>query len=207
MIMKLPRRKLVLRLTYPLMSAMKLVVASNLSIDECNETSQTILDGPLVSISSPPEKSGSNCNNEGNSVTDPEERKQNKFQWLLKLRRNTVELISEKVGGAAEAAKSANNCSNQSNTPPPESSTANAHGSSLSCKGGSVDQNVMGTSKNIGQCMLDHIQVIEYVFQQEQGQGASVENLSKNVLVGKGQVTAMLALKELRKISNLLSEM
>jgi len=51
------------------------------------------------------------------------------------------------------------------------------------------------------------VQVIESVFQQDRGQGASSENLSKNVLVGKGQVTAMQALKELRKISNLLSEM
>ncbi|CAL0304757.1 unnamed protein product [Lupinus luteus] len=158
--------------------------ASNLSIDECNETSQTILDGPLVPISSPPEKSGSNCNNEGNSAKDPKERKQNKFQWLLKLGRNTVQLISEKVGGSAEAAKSANSSSNKSNAPPPESSTANAHGSSVSSKGDSVDQNVMGTLKNIGQSMLDHVQVIESVFQQKQGQGASVENLSKIVLVG-----------------------
>lgn len=51
------------------------------------------------------------------------------------------------------------------------------------------------------------VQVLESVFQQDRGQGASLENLSKNVLVGKGQVTAMAALKELRKISNLLSEM
>jgi TBC1 domain family protein 5 len=51
-------------------------------------------------------------------------------------------------------------------------------------------------------------QVIESAFQQECGQGASLDNnMSKNVLVGKGQVTAMSALTELRKISNLLSEM
>uniref|UniRef100_A0A2P2IS87 Microtubule-associated family protein n=1 Tax=Rhizophora mucronata TaxID=61149 RepID=A0A2P2IS87_RHIMU len=55
--------------------------------------------------------------------------------------------------------------------------------------------------------MLEHIQVIESVFQQERGQVGSLENFSRNVLVGKGQVTAMTALKELRKISNLLSEM
>lgn len=51
------------------------------------------------------------------------------------------------------------------------------------------------------------VQVIESVFQQDRGQGGSLENFSKNVLVGKGQVTAIAALKELRKISNLLSEM
>lgn len=51
------------------------------------------------------------------------------------------------------------------------------------------------------------VQVIESVFQQDRGQGASLENLSKNAIVGKGHVTAMTALKELRKISNILSEM
>lgn len=50
-------------------------------------------------------------------------------------------------------------------------------------------------------------QVIESAFQQDRGQGASVDNLSKNDMVGKGQVTARTALKELRKISILLSEM
>lgn len=52
-------------------------------------------------------------------------------------------------------------------------------------------------------------QVLESVFQQDRdrGQAGSSDNFSKNILVGKGQVTAMTALKELRKISNLLSEM
>lgn len=50
-------------------------------------------------------------------------------------------------------------------------------------------------------------QVIESAFQKDLGQGASLDNMSKNVLVDKGQVTAMSALKELRKISDLLSEM
>ena len=51
------------------------------------------------------------------------------------------------------------------------------------------------------------LQVIESVFQQDRGQVGSLENFSKNVIVGKGQVTALTALKELRKISNLLTEM
>lgn len=51
------------------------------------------------------------------------------------------------------------------------------------------------------------MQVIESVFQQDRGQVGPLENLSKNIIVGKGQATAMTALKELRKISNLLSEM
>lgn len=44
------------------------------------------------------------------------------------------------------------------------------------------------------------VQVIESVFQQDRGQAG-------NILGGKGQATAMAALKELRQISNLLSEM
>jgi len=50
-------------------------------------------------------------------------------------------------------------------------------------------------------------QVIELAFQQEKSQAGSLDHLSKHALVGKGQVTAMAALKELRKISSLLQEM
>lgn len=50
-------------------------------------------------------------------------------------------------------------------------------------------------------------QVIESGFQQDRGQADSLENLSRNNSGGKGQVAAIAALKELRKISNLLSEM
>ncbi|RYR13742.1 hypothetical protein Ahy_B04g070574 isoform A [Arachis hypogaea] len=156
-------------------------VASNLYLDECDETADTSLSDPPLPVSdhpeSIPETSESRCNNNdpGNSATHPKEKKQNKFQWFWKFGRNTVEGISGKVGAASEPTKSTSSCSNQ-------------------------NQNVMGTLKNIGQSMLDHIQ-------QDRNQGVSVENLSKNILVGKGQVTAMAALKELRKISNILSEM
>ncbi|KAK1276840.1 hypothetical protein QJS04_geneDACA004102 [Acorus gramineus] len=61
---------------------------------------------------------------------------------------------------------------------------------------------VGNTMRNLGQSMLENIQVVESVFQQE-----SLENLSNNILGSKGQATATAALKELRKISNLLSEM
>ena len=50
-------------------------------------------------------------------------------------------------------------------------------------------------------------QAIESVFQQDSHQAGSLDNLSKSVLVEKGQARAMSALTELRKISNLLSEM
>ncbi|KAK7303930.1 hypothetical protein RJT34_14851 [Clitoria ternatea] len=171
--------------------------------DEHCETKDTSPNGPPILISALPENipPTPGCNNDGagNSATHSKEKKQNMFQWFLKFGRNTV-------GGAtsAEAKIPANSCSTQNSTPQPTSSTANGHCSSVSCRGDSVDQNVMGTLRNIGQSMLDHIQVIESVFQQDR---TSLENRPKNVLVGKGQVTAMSALKELRKISNLLSEM
>jgi len=49
-------------------------------------------------------------------------------------------------------------------------------------------------------------QVIESAFQQW-GEGASLDKMSKKVVVGEEQLSPMSALKELRKISNLLSEM
>ncbi|XP_008801389.3 uncharacterized protein LOC103715515 [Phoenix dactylifera] len=69
------------------------------------------------------------------------------------------------------------------------------------------DNKMMDTLKNLGQSMLENIQVIESVFQQDRGQSGSLENLSNNILCGKGQVTALAALEELRKISNILCEM
>lgn len=48
------------------------------------------------------------------------------------------------------------------------------------------------------------MQVIESVFQQEK---CETDNLSKKALVDRGQMTATAALKELRKISNILSEL
>ncbi|KAL2970770.1 hypothetical protein AAZX31_15G157700 [Glycine max] len=164
----------------------------NTENSECNETSDTRPSDLPLPISDPPKNipptSGSKNDEAGNTATLPKDKKQNKLQWFWPFGRNNAEAISEKAGGAAEAA---NRDSTQNNTPQPASSVANEPCSSVSCSGESVDKNVMGTLKNIGQSMLDHIQVIESVFQQDR----------------KGQVTAMTALKELRKISNILSEM
>ncbi|KEH32543.1 Ypt/Rab-GAP domain of gyp1p superfamily protein [Medicago truncatula] len=186
-------------------------VGSNLSLDVINEISYSSpIDSPLP-ISDHPENNlspvaGRNNDSTGNSATLSRNIKLNKFQWLWKFGRNNGELMSEKRGLASEAVKQTNKYNDQSNTA--SSSTAGDLCSSVNFNGDSADQNVMGTLKNIGQSMLEHIQVIEYAFQQECGQGTSLDNnTSKNVLVGKGQVTAMSALKELRKISNLLSEM
>uniref|UniRef100_A0A0A9DJ25 Uncharacterized protein n=1 Tax=Arundo donax TaxID=35708 RepID=A0A0A9DJ25_ARUDO len=86
---------------------------------------------------------------------------------------------------------------------PSDASSDNSCGSTNLASG----DKVMGTLKNIGQNMLENIQVIESAFQQDRGQPSPMENFSNNILGGKGQVTAMAALTELRKISNLLREM
>ncbi|CAJ1941771.1 unnamed protein product [Sphenostylis stenocarpa] len=185
-------------------------VGSNLSLDGINEASvSSPVDSPLPISDHPQNVSNTtgsnNINNSArNSATHSKERKVTKFQWLWKFGRSNGEFISEKGSDASEAVKPANNGDNKSNTIP--SSTANGHCSSLSCKGESTEQNVTGTMRNIGQSMLEHIQVIESAFQQL-GEGASLDSMSKNDVVGEGQVTVMSALKELRKISNLLSEM
>ncbi|WOL07351.1 TBC1 domain family member protein [Canna indica] len=69
------------------------------------------------------------------------------------------------------------------------------------------EKKVLDSIRNIGQSMLENIQVIETVFQQDKGKFDSLDSLSSNILGSKGQVTTVAALKELRKISNLLQEM
>ncbi|XVE68252.1 hypothetical protein DITRI_Ditri09bG0053100 [Diplodiscus trichospermus] len=186
-------------------------VASNLSIDENDDHRKTNAEDSPLPVSLPPEDvSLSSLNENESSGKMPSSMKERRhllgrIQWLWKFRRNHVsEETSDKGGGTHEAAKSPHHDCKSSTV---DSSNAGASlNSSSTCKG-DVDQNVMGTLKNLGQSMLEHVQVLESVFEQDQGQGGSIENFSKNNLVGKGQVTAMTALKELRKISNILSEM
>ncbi|KAL6661119.1 hypothetical protein ACP70R_000503 [Stipagrostis hirtigluma subsp. patula] len=124
-----------------------------------------------------------------------------KLQWLLKLGRPSSEGNMEKASGETLDDKhdAVPPCS-----APSDVSSDNSHGS---IKLASGDKKVKGTLKNIGQNMLENIQVIESAFQQDRGQPGPMENFSNNILGGKGQVTAMAALTELRKISNLLREM
>uniref|UniRef100_A0A6N2KH15 Rab-GAP TBC domain-containing protein n=1 Tax=Salix viminalis TaxID=40686 RepID=A0A6N2KH15_SALVM len=186
-------------------------VASNMSVDE-NDQPVALQEDPTLPVSDPPEgmslNSGTNNEPAGKQVAGPKERKlSGKFQWFWKLGWNTAgEETSENGSNTFEATKPGNDASNQINSAG-SSSVNGSCNSYASSKGDSADQNVMGTLRNFGQSMLEHIQVIESVFQQERGQVGSLENFSKTALVGKGQVTAMTALKELRKISNLLSEM
>ncbi|KAM1519812.1 hypothetical protein ACFX1Z_022574 [Malus domestica] len=180
-------------------------VASNLSINENDDNSQGVSEEPPLLVSDHPKGVS---HSPGNSVPGKERKLlSGKFQKLWKFGWNAAgEGTSEKGHNAIEATKSSNCEGNQNTT---SSSVAEGSCSSLvSHNGEAVDQHVTGTLRNLGQSMIENIQVIESVFQQDRGvQVGSLENLSKNTLVGKGQVTAMAALTELRKISNLLSEM
>jgi TBC1 domain family protein 5 len=105
--------------------------------------------------------SGTNNEPAGKQVAGPKERKlSGKFQWFWKFGRNTAgEETSEKGSGTFEATKPVNDASNQINSIG-SSSVNGSCNSYASSKGESVDQNVMGTLRNFGQSMLEHIQVI-----------------------------------------------
>ncbi|KAJ4972322.1 hypothetical protein NE237_005421 [Protea cynaroides] len=169
----------------------------NLSVDdnddELNNPDQT---GIASDDPPPPEK----------QVTSMKERKlSSKFQWLWKLGRGTGAGTSV-IGGAMEASKSTNGGS-LDNISVSLATDRCGDSSGVSGSGDVADNNVIATLRNLGHSMLENIQVIESVFQQDRAQMGSLENFSESILVGKGQVTAMAALKELQKMSNLLSEM
>lgn len=119
-----------------------------------------------------------------------------KFQWLLQFGRGNGEGNTVK-GGNADRQILSHAGKNSKDAGGPASNCNSSRDSGRVEVG---DKKVTGTLKNLGQSMLDNIQVIESILQQDRGQ-------SGNTLGGKGQVTAMSALTELRKISNLLSEM
>ncbi|MCL7027482.1 hypothetical protein MKW94_030972 [Papaver nudicaule] len=191
----------------------KVSVCSRLSVDENDNESKntescasTPDEQPLpssVPSGDALEKSGPISNASGRQDDGLKDRKilTGKFQWLWKFGRNSNEQTSEKAGDSGPL-KSLPVVNKQHDV-----SVSSTAGGSGTLPADAADKNVMGTLRNLGQSMLENIQVIESVFQQDRGQVGSLENLSKNVLVGKGQVTAVSALKELRKISNLLSEM
>ncbi|GMI84209.1 hypothetical protein like AT4G29950 [Hibiscus trionum] len=182
-------------------------VASNLSVDDNDDHRRRSAEDLLHQVSLPPEDVSQSPlhENESSGKTSSIKEKRHlsgKFQWFRKFGRSNVsEETSNKRGDTNDAGKPPIHDSKRS--------TADSSASSASCnshptsKGDNLDQNMIGTLKNLGQAMLEHIQVLESVFQQDQGQVGSLDNLSKS----KGQATAITALKELRKISNLLSEM
>ncbi|KAL2533424.1 Ypt/Rab-GAP domain of gyp1p superfamily protein [Abeliophyllum distichum] len=187
-------------------------VASNLTIDgndpgPCGSTPEC---SPLPVSDSPDDLSPNCAQNDisvGKSATGMKEQKflSGKFQWLWKFGRNASEGTSEKAGGSEDA--KACPVGTVQNTVVGSSTADGCDTSSVISEAETVDQNLMVRLRNLGQSMLENIQVIESVLPQDQGYKGPLENSSKNGFVGQGQITAMAALKELRKISNLLSEM
>ncbi|PWA73935.1 Rab-GTPase-TBC domain-containing protein [Artemisia annua] len=119
-----------------------------------------------------------------------------KFQWFWKFGKNGGEGSSEK-----------GDSTNSSVVGCDQKSEAAASVTDVTNKEEHVNQNKMSSLKNLGQSMVENLQVIESLFQHEKGETGQVDNLSKKALVDRGQMTAMAALKELRKISHILSEM
>ncbi|KAJ9536264.1 hypothetical protein OSB04_un000564 [Centaurea solstitialis] len=123
-----------------------------------------------------------------------------KLQWLWMFAKTGPEGSSSEEGvRTSESSRSPINKCNQENIGPSSSTT-----DGTSKPEENVDRNKMSSLKDVAQSMLEHIEVIESVFEQEKAQ---TEPMAKNSPVGKEQSTAMASLKELRKISNLLSEM
>lgn len=137
-------------------------VASNSSADENDDHSQNISEyqtpraQPHDDI---PENCQSNNDSSEKLVTGDRERKLlGKFQWLWKFGRNNAgEETSENGRAAIGLMKSTNAEDNQGNAS--ISAIDVSCNSSVSSKGDVLDQNVMGTLKNLGQSMLEHIQV------------------------------------------------
>ncbi|KAJ9538508.1 hypothetical protein OSB04_031241 [Centaurea solstitialis] len=149
-------------------------------------------------VSDPPEEDmlfkevQNGCSKE-KSVTNLRERRllAGKFQWLW---------MFAKTGPAGSLEKASESPPVIENNQVPSSSSSTTDGTT---KPEALDHNNMSSLKDVARSMLQHIEVIESVFEQEKAQ---TDPLEKNDLVGRGQITAMAALKELRKISNLLSE-
>ncbi|KAL2960819.1 hypothetical protein AAZX31_17G057700 [Glycine max] len=100
-----------------------------------------------------PSSTANNCNSQSNTV--PSSTAHNCNNQSNTIPSSTANCCNNQSNIIPSS--TANNCNNQRNIIP--SSTANGHCSSVSCKGESTDQTVMGSMRNIGQSMLEHIQV------------------------------------------------
>ncbi|XP_023765461.2 uncharacterized protein LOC111913970 [Lactuca sativa] len=182
-------------------------VASNLSVNEPETETETVtvpeVDSPetVAEVDSPeavagdaPVKVEENKDSAGKPGVNLKDRilSSGKLQWLWKFGKNGGEGSSEKGGGGGGVGGGDQ-----------KSEVAVDSGMDVRSKAESREQNKTCSLKNLGESMVENLQVIESVFQQEK----EVDNMSKKALVDRGQMTAMAALKELRKISNILSEM
>ncbi|XP_073140009.1 uncharacterized protein [Henckelia pumila] len=128
-----------------------------------------------------------------------------KFPWLWKLGRNANGGIFKRPPPSPEVARTGHNASSRQEKDARIIIADEYDGSCSTSHGDAVDQDVMVSLSNLGQCMLENIQMIESALQLNRDQG-SPENLN-NGFSSEGRVTATVALNELRKISNLLSQM
>ncbi|XP_073281654.1 uncharacterized protein [Primulina huaijiensis] len=128
-----------------------------------------------------------------------------KFPWLWKFGRNANGGIFKKPP-PAEVAKTCNSVSSGQEKDATSFMSDVYDGSCSTSHGDTVTQNVMISLRNLGQSMFENIQMIESALQLNRDQLGSPENL-KNGFSNEERVTATVALNELRKISNFLSDM
>lgn len=137
-------------------------VASNSSVDENDRQSQTMLESPSLPVSHTPDDILQDSQSNNDSLEKSQTVRKvlsGKFQWFWKFGRNSAgEETSEKVGVATDTKMCTNNEGSQGNGKVASINDGSCNSSSSS-KGETVDQNVMGTLKNLGQSMLEHIQV------------------------------------------------
>ncbi|KAL9224102.1 hypothetical protein vseg_000171 [Gypsophila vaccaria] len=137
------------------------------------------------------------------SAVGPKERKTltGKFLWLWKFgRHNSGEGTSDRKF-EDESEKSDDSPSTQGNKE--DTCIGEISCDTVNLRTDGCDQTLICALRNLGQSMLENIQVIESSFQPDKSEAGSI---NQHTLVDKGQVTAMNALKELRKMSNLLRE-
>ena len=149
-------------------------IVSNSSIDENDDEPHNaedfrmiIPEDPPLPVSDPPEDVSLEPETNNDSTVKQEaglkDRKllSGKLQWLWKFGRNAAgEETSDKECACEAAAKSANRESNDGDTTGSSSSSVEfSNSSSVNSKGDAADQKMMSTLKNLGQSMLENIQV------------------------------------------------
>lgn len=126
----------------------------------CNSTEKT--DVPCMVNGDAPAKCNPTSDSTGKTVTGLKERKllSGKFQWLRKFGRNSpTEATSEKGGSSSDASKSSEIENKKDNSAGCFVGNDSYSPLATSTGDGGNNQNVAGTLKNLGQSMLEHIQV------------------------------------------------
>uniref|UniRef100_A0A7N0TH63 Rab-GAP TBC domain-containing protein n=1 Tax=Kalanchoe fedtschenkoi TaxID=63787 RepID=A0A7N0TH63_KALFE len=184
-------------------------VASNLSADDTFDESNSAMSEAVpevrpTTLSNPsdaaPSTSENNHDLEVQSVMILKDRKPSgKFHWLWRFGRNGAgEETSER--GSPENPKSPTGVVDS----PKAAIDSKPSGDG---KRDLINKKESTTLRTLGQSMLENIQVIETVLRPDNGRATSLENLATSKIVGQGQLDVVAAVRELRKISNLLSEM